>query len=262
MLPLPQGKVYLRFNGDYITGKELPLLQRELAEYELQEYIKKRHEWSDRTIESIAWDAYSRVVSTSTTQRRSFIVKLGHGWLPVGVRTRRYDGNSPSECPACRSTETVDHLFQCPGRRVWKEKFVSRLGKYLRSIDTKRSICSEIVEGIQNWLDDIDDVNSSQEHSAHNDEDTSAQDDIGWGNALRGYLASEWQHQQEEYYRAHGQEGEKVNTGEQWMTHVIRFLITEAHTLWTDRCNELHEKDEQHRSKFHTKRLTQTVTVL
>jgi hypothetical protein len=48
--------------------------------------LQKRNEWSDEVFDSISWAAYGSASAGLTDSLRTFVVKFGHSWLPIGVR--------------------------------------------------------------------------------------------------------------------------------------------------------------------------------
>jgi hypothetical protein len=64
------------------------LVRTELPEYELRDYLHKRNDWSDGVFNFISWSAYGSASGGLTHSLRIFVVKVSHGWLPIGVRER------------------------------------------------------------------------------------------------------------------------------------------------------------------------------
>ena len=61
-------------------------------------------------------------------------------------------------CPSCGDTdETIEHMFQCPRRHAERSRFISRLDRQLKTLDTAADIRIAIVTGIQHWIE-VDDT--------------------------------------------------------------------------------------------------------
>jgi hypothetical protein len=86
LYPLPACRAYLRDGTGDITSNEKRTLTNEFPEYEIEAYLQQRNGWNAHTLDSINWTAYQAAISALTTQVRTFVVKLSHDWLPVGIR--------------------------------------------------------------------------------------------------------------------------------------------------------------------------------
>jgi hypothetical protein len=71
-----------------------------------------RNAWTAHILDSINWTAYRAAISALTDQVRTFVIKLNHDWLPVGVWEHRY-GAATDTCPKCIQLEIVRHLYLC-----------------------------------------------------------------------------------------------------------------------------------------------------
>jgi hypothetical protein len=229
--PLPACRGYLRDGTGFITSREIRTLRTELTEYELRDYLQKRNEWSDEVYDSISWPAYRSASAGLTDSLRTFVVKLSHGWLPIGVRERRCSGTSDL-CPQCNDIETVPHLYRCQVRQPWRQRFLIHLHGHLRETKTAADIRCIIIKGIENWFltGDTNDPDSIE---------TAAQ--IGWFQILKGYIPYDWTSRQETFYR---RQRKKYHTGERWTKELIEFFWTHSGTLWKDRCKVAHAPGE------------------
>jgi hypothetical protein len=62
------------------------------------------------------------------------VVKLSHGWLPIGVRERRCSATTAC-CPQCNEIETVPHMYRCQARAPWRHRFLIHLHGHLKEND-------------------------------------------------------------------------------------------------------------------------------
>jgi hypothetical protein len=108
--PLAACRGYLRDgNGGYVTSREIRTLRTALPENELRVYLQQRNCWSNKTYNSINWSAYSSAGAGLTDNARTFVVKLIHNWLPIGIRERRCSATTDL-CQHCdQRVETVPH---------------------------------------------------------------------------------------------------------------------------------------------------------
>jgi hypothetical protein len=167
------------------------------------------------------------------TVLRTFVVKLTHGWLPIGVRERRCSATNDLARNASKS-----RLFHtCTAARrasTWRNRFLILLQGHLTETDTAADIRCMIIKGIENWFLNGD---------TNNPESIEAVEQIGWFQVLKGYIPKEWTSRQERFYRRRRKDP-KYSTGEQWTTALIEFFWTHGKILWKDRALHL-EKTAQ-----------------
>jgi hypothetical protein len=210
--PLPTCWGYLRDrNGRYITSREIRTLRNALPENELRHYLQRRNYWSNETYNSINWSAYSSASAGLSDSARTFVVKLTHNWLPIGVRERRCSATSDL-CRHCNEVATVPHLYRCQFRAAWRHP--------------------------PPWLSHRD-QNCSRHTLHHHQGNRELVSDsieivvrIGWFQMLKGYIPNDWTSRQEAlgyipndwtsrqeaFYRRLRQKGYR---GEQWTKQII-----------------------------------------
>jgi hypothetical protein len=98
--PLPACRIYLRDGTGHITRYEKCTLTNAFPEYEIRAYLQQRNGWNAHTLDSINWTLYQAAISALTNQVHTFVIKLSHDWLPVGVREHTY-GAPNATCPKC-----------------------------------------------------------------------------------------------------------------------------------------------------------------
>jgi hypothetical protein len=182
--------------------------------YELRAYLPKRNDWPNDVYGSISWWAYGSASAGFTDSLLTFVVKLSHGWLLIGVCKRRCSATTDL-CPQCNEIETVPHLYRCQARAPWRHRFLIHLHGHLIENDTKWFITGHTNDPVQ----------------------------IGWFQVLKGYIPKEWTSKQEVFYRRL-RNTKKYYTGEQWTKELIEFVWTHGHTLWKDRCAVAHAPGE------------------
>jgi hypothetical protein len=160
--PLPTCRGYLR---RYITSREIRTLRTALPENELREYLQCRNDWSNETYNSIRWSAYSSASAGISDNARTFVVKLTHKWLPIGLRERRCSATSDL-CRHCNEVETVPHLYRCRSREAWRYRFLTNLHGHLIETKTAAGIRCIITKGI--WKDRCAAVHAPGETSPDN----------------------------------------------------------------------------------------------
>jgi hypothetical protein len=121
----------------------------------------------------------------ATEQR--FACKLVCDWLPLGKRQKQAKLHERVNCPRCGHViEDLDHFLRCTKATEWRTEFLDNLQTHLEELDTAKSIREELLGGVSSWF-------TESEH------DPGPQTDIGWRAFLQGYLASQWNHRQDDY---------------------------------------------------------------
>jgi hypothetical protein len=147
--PLPTCRGYFRDrNGRYITSREIRTLRTALPENELREYLQCRNDWSNETYNSVNWSAYSLASAGLSDNARTFVVKLTHNWLLIGVRKRRCSATSDL-CRHCNEVETAPHVYRYQSRETWRHRFLTHRNGHLIGTKTTANICCIITKGIE-----------------------------------------------------------------------------------------------------------------
>jgi hypothetical protein len=138
-LPVPTCRGYLRHASGYITSREEYTLRTELPEYELRAHVQARNNWAYQVYVFISWPAFRSATAGFTDSLRTFVVKLSHGWLPIGVRERRCSATTDL-CPQCNEIETVPHLYRGQARAPWRHRFLIHLNGHPEETHTAADI--------------------------------------------------------------------------------------------------------------------------
>ena len=88
-------------------------------------------------MESIDWVAHHRALKRVDWNKKVFILKLSHRWLPAGAKMLTWKKQCHDECKLSKHSETNDYLFQCPQRGIWRADFLDKL-KLSHSTTPKR----------------------------------------------------------------------------------------------------------------------------
>ena len=112
--------------------------------YLLEQYYSHRWQCTMTQIASFDWKVYHTVYNKEPTHIQIYIIKLMTGWLPVYHHINKMLANK-QKCPLCQNKETIGHLYQCPGRRQWQQKFLKNLRSHLQTIKTSADLSSRII---------------------------------------------------------------------------------------------------------------------
>lgn len=197
------------------------------------------------------------------------VLKLVHGWQNDGQEKKNfYEDSNKTLCPAgYDKLESRMHFIQCTakhlqyGRVKWREEFKQPHGKLksakfiyegfmcifisLRCGDSPPSnityIDSAIDKMVQKaWLDQLE---------------------IGWDQFLKGRVSKYWGVAQGLFYQNFPDtKGKVCFYSKLWAT--VRSLLIYSLHLWNDRCDSMHEVDEEDTKRIKHEKVVKSVGYL
>jgi hypothetical protein len=156
---------------------------------------------------SIDWEA--REKAAIKLRRWKFMTQLSCEWLPTNHHLHKVEGISP-DCALCSEDETIEHIFCCEHRAMYHASFHTKLRSFLSDIKTPHHIITLICS------------NTPMAPISFPREGNHPQTHIGWNMFLRGFIATAF----------------RPVTPKYWSSRLCFFLLTQAHELWKQRCNE------------------------
>jgi len=95
--------------------------------------------------------------------------------------------------------EDKEHIFKCPAESAVQQwmKALEDLNGWLVSAKTHPQLRQEIIASLQRWHDEMPGSNQVTDNS----QASQIQDTIGWGLALEGCIAKQWQDEQEQFWK-------------------------------------------------------------
>ena len=109
-----RNKAQVHVEGKTIVSKLKRNLRKIIKRPRIQEYIKKKEEWTEEVFQEVDWEAHEQVVKNAKVSER-FITKLIHDILPTGKTISRYKPFYDKRCPSCMEDVEEDryHLLRC-----------------------------------------------------------------------------------------------------------------------------------------------------
>ena len=243
--PLPNINTYLQHQGNFVTSHEQSLLLWTRAEQDIKEYYAKKYDWSRTTKTMINWHAFGKA-RQGLPHLDHFIPKLCAGWLPTYYQLNKTEG-LPDKCPLCEQSETTDHLFVCKLRHASRTKFFMRFQGLLIDLKTSPKIQKAMVDGIKGLIARQVDPNNQPIQPTSNA--ARHQDKIGWHHVFRGFIAQQWQAEQQAYTVLQYPQQDDDSPRAQWATTVTKFLLKTSHETWSERCQVVHHKTSRQDSE-------------
>jgi hypothetical protein len=220
-IPVPSCHASIFVRHQLITANEKKQIQNILPSYNISTYYQQKYKWDQATYDDIDW--ISQEKASNKLNRSKFVTKLSCDWLPTNYRLNLVEGISP-QCALCCEIETNDHLFCCPARTTYRTKFHTSLQEKLAELKTPLHITNLILTALSRLPQDID--IDLLPHS---------QNSIGWNKFLKGFISQQFRSETPQY----------------WPLRITFFLLSQAHNLWLQRCDENTQKnngatDSQH----------------
>ena len=146
--------ISLTSNGTEIVGDVLPTVCRAMYVNDLKQKLLKDNLWTDKTFDTINWEAYHGVLRTLPRTHRISIAKLSHQLWQTNVRNHRFYQQS-NKCPICLTvSETWTHILSCDHLVAQEQRraALSTLVTALKDKNTPPQVVESMVSGLSQWF--------------------------------------------------------------------------------------------------------------
>jgi hypothetical protein len=215
--------------------------------YHLRQYTQVKHGWSDATWACFDVESFGMFYKRLASKDQTYQTKYMFDQLSVGVnryKRARIKTEELKQCPCCRvSTESTDHVILCKRNPARKES-IAALKKGLQGCDNHPTL-RLLSAGLCHWVETPDipfqpDVKGYPPKFAEPIKCAiQEQHDLGWSQAMRGYLSIHWRLMASDgiYDTDQTEEGRGRQTIRQFYTEHFKF----THSLWQARNKVLHD---------------------
>ncbi|KAI2498083.1 hypothetical protein MHU86_16393 [Fragilaria crotonensis] len=198
----PEAKITLSVNGVRLVSQIESCLRFHINGYHLRLYVQSKHKWTNNTWDRIDVDIFGRFHRRLSASAQVAQTKfMFDQWNTGKVRSRNAKVRDPklSLCPCCKVTdETTIHVLRC--RSNTDHTPALRQLRTTLSSSGPHPVFNIIKDKLCEWIDYCDDsapyATPSGEYPAKfsNSIRDALQDqqDIGWENAMKGYLSVAW----------------------------------------------------------------------
>jgi exonuclease III len=250
VLMSPHTRAHLLLSDGTVTGKYSGVLLYEASAKPLLEYIRRKNEWNESTLQIVNWEAHATAINR-TSMPHTHVVKLLHRILPTFSQLNKFNGGNRS-CILCGSLhEDHYHILRCPHstRTAWRNDFLIGIRDFCISSNTSPLLCRLLLDGLRQWLrsttKDID-IRPDHYHPTLRHIITQ-QNKIGWAQLFLGRFSVAWSLCQKRYLEAHGEADDTDRSCSLWQANLIRFVWERWYTLWKARNQEIHGHDKRTR---------------
>ena len=264
---LSEQKITVVINGKRYPSQINAQIRYHINGSNLKQYLTTKQGWTEDTWYKIDLHTFGvhfrRLTMGQKVQHMQFIYDL----QPVGRRKgqiSKNDSDSVTQCPCCRiEIENQYHLLHCrhnPKRTTSLAAFY----KEVQRAQAGSKFGRIIADAFDQWFEDPASTpsmeNTRDPTLDHNTLFTSEyvslikaafthQQEIGWMNAARGFLAKAWFQVACTQLQIPGGPNEEVThtcrqDGQQRTYRVVRALHTLVTSLWQGRNEELHKQDK------------------
>ena len=210
-------------------------LRRSTHQSAIDEYHKKKFEWSDETLESIDREVQKRMMKKIPTNMAWFTVRMQCCLLPTNEFLHRQNRRTMATCRGCsHPVEDCMHIMGCNQRKHQWTQLSQKLRKFYEETSTPTAISSMINGAIQYTFWNRMDPSNHQPTIQQLKID---QHQIGWNQLCHGLVAKSMVNYMEKYYKD-CQIGKK--TGITWAANLCCTMCQWAYTQWIDRCDLEH----------------------
>lgn len=156
---------------------------------------------------------------------------------------RRRNEWSTFACPRCGAREDTHHVWKCPHSTAAhiRATGLQDLKSWLLRTGTDPTICTIFMQRLYEWLSDLP-LQPVSNLPLPYQQQLELQDASGWELPFTGMWHIGWSTMQTNYF------SRRLNsrrTGVQWLSQVTRRVWDIAWSLWMDRNNILHNKEER-----------------
>ncbi|KAI2497542.1 hypothetical protein MHU86_16945 [Fragilaria crotonensis] len=244
----PEARVSIIINGVRVVGQEEASSRYHINGYHLRQYIQSRQKWTNQV-----WDRTDLEVFGTFHNRLSPSAQIAHTkfafeqWCTGTKRFRiaPIKDDNLDKCPCCKEHENWQHVLRCR-QNPDRTKTLTELAKRLTPTEFQ-PVFTLLRDGVLTWLEgntydpDISGFPMKLWGIIRNA--LSDQEQIGWQNAMKGYLSVEWRAiaETDPYGTAiMTQEGKGIHTLRTILIHVNQA----TQCLWKAQNNLLHQSNE------------------
>jgi hypothetical protein len=216
---------------------------------QIRTYLQNKHNWNDKTIESIWWLTHEKAILSKSPEQRLFIQKFIHNKLPTNKRQKLYYPYKNDICSSCNThKESQEHILQCtacPNRNIIQSKYIIQLRHNLDKYKIHPSINNIIIQNTIEWLENRSPPTTIEIEPNASKELLSTiqlQQDIGWNHWFYGRYVQQWGHIFN-YEIDNTQPHRKNITAESWDKEIILLTWEFAHNMWISRNQIEHDTD-------------------
>ena len=244
--PVPSSDIFLEpwyvsVSGEKFSGNLRTDLREHCTASDLLTWWSYRQKPQASSFHLTDWDALHSAMESLRLTRRHWIAKHAAGICGVGKVLKRWKWQRHDQCPRCSQPEDAVHVWVCqaaPAVAVWEDS-IERLNLWMKKSNTLPLLREFLCRQLLRWKrgEDLHVDCSCPPLFLQAIQD---QAQIGWHAFLEGRVSKHWAVVQQAHYTSIG----KKNTGQRWLSLLIRKLLDVAWDQWEHRCGQAHQQAE------------------
>ena len=248
--------------NEYVTDLQEQLTTN-LRHNDLWLYLMRKNKWNEEIMKTIHWTALETTLQKYQPQYQTKIMQLMHDWQYTGDRKILFkdgDGKCPMNCGA---TENKLHYIWCKDTTFLniKLKHLNLFQSQARAINTYPGIITVLAKILlhgfdTSWINSLK-VNSRIDALLLNT--IHLQKQLGPNSLPKGYILHRWEEIQLKWLLSSHTNTRSIHS---WTPHIIRALHTYSYSLWKERNEYLHKKNEKPKREKRKQQLQERIASL
>ena len=240
-----ESRISITINGMRLVSQVEESIRFHINGYQLRLYTQSKYRWSNSTWNRIDVEVLGRFFRKLSPAKQAAQTKFIYDQWNTGKV--RYQNAKVKDCtlkicPCCReSDETPTHVLRCsqnPAHLTSVQQFKQQM-----SPAEQHPVYQILKAGILAWIDGCDDYQpqvSEFPTKFHDSIRVASRDqkDIGWHNALKGYLSVEWRTMAA--CDMYGSSQQQTGQGFQYIQRILQALHKMTQAKWQGRNQTLH----------------------
>ena len=253
--------VLLHSKNGTITSHYKRKLRKLIQHPITRRYISEKAGWNNE-FELIDWPSHT-ISLRKQFEKKNFICKYVHHWLPIGSLVSRYAPHYTGNCPSCPClVEDRWHLLQCHARKELRKTFLATIRATLQHYPTHPFLKILLLRVLHLLLCRRPMILPLPTDPV-SEEVIRTQEKVGWDQLLLGRFVLSWATCQQEFIRELPEnEIPKGYSGSVWVAAVSTDIFDFVHKVWLERNQDKHGKDSHEKEIRLLERATLQTKVL
>ena len=246
-------------DGTHITSHIDDSLRNWIQMQPLKKFLNSTHALPLTAFDNVDWNSVEKATTSLTASRRLWLTKFASGFCGVASKMKSCGYWDDDVCPLCGLTvENTKHVLQCTHQDIDEKYQVStkKLLEWMRKNDTAPNLI-HLVELIlrARYTRTFTSCIPAEMHGSAIHRLAISQDEIGIHNFYLGRITQEWKKFQTQYYMT----SNSHRSARSWAYRFVLQLYKFTHSVWTKRCELVHDDDKDRLDEMEHEKLNQAI---
>ena len=243
---------HLTFRSKTIAGDIEKRLRIVIHEENMRNVWRNKFELTEEQGEKILWRAFKKNNRNMDERKALWVTKFNQRIGAVKKNLERRGHSEDGICPCCNQMEDTDHIFQCQNNDIQKtfEDEYEKVNTWVentaghQTAQAMKALCEAFRRGTEIQLGDT--LNEKVQEAAQE------QFELGQRAFFGGWWSRKWFHVQQSY--AIRNKHRCINAIN-WMAKAIAKYQDLLRSMWTERNEQLHQKESSDEHKRETEKV-------